>query len=376
MNSRALFTFLALCLPLTLGGGCCITTGSETTCDDGIDNDCDGYPDCFDMDCACVNSGGTIPNDVCVCLLEEDEPVCFLEHNQQNCRFTDDYHDGDFGFGGRYPVLDIDVCIAGCAQFGYLKTVRTGVVIDDSSYTITNAEVADAVSYASDLLFQRSGAVMNLQAITHVPSVTGSMQAEIDAYYTTHATDPPHFVVVFSRDDFSVSAGGYAQTSSDLSSLGFCNEFVSPVLGTSRVYGAVIDWTHRFGVCGYDLDHYEATGDYLWISTTSLADGTCQNQAGISCVYNSVVDYRVCGNVDPGVPYLQHPKAFIASMFVHELLHSFGTNGNLDHFGTATCDVAMGGVDYGAGDLATSQEFAGMCPNVWETFAYSYATCP
>ncbi len=64
------------------------------------------------------------------------------------------------------------------------------------------------------------------------------------------------------------------------------------------------------------------------------------------------------------------------SIFVHEVLHSFGTNGNLDHFDTATCDTAMGGVDYGAGDLATFQEFAGMCPNVWDTFAESYAACP
>lgn len=254
--------------------------------------------------------------------------------------------------------------------------VQTGVVIDDSSFTITDAEVADAIDYASDLLFQRSGAEMSLQAITHVPSVTGSMQAEIDAYYSAHATDPPHFVIVFSQDSTSVSFGGYLQTSSDLSSAGFCNEFVSPVYGTSRIYGAVIDWTHRFGACGYDIDHYEATGEYLQISKTSLADGSCQNQAGISCVYNSVVGYQVCGDFDPGIPYLEHPKAFIVSIFIHEVLHSFGTNGNLDHFGTATCDTEMGGVSYGAGDLATFQEFAGMCPNVWDTFADSYAMCP
>lgn len=376
MKSNTLYLVLVLWAILSMacnGGG---PPASETICDDGIDGDGDGMPDCFDADCSCVNTGGPIPDDVCMCLLEEAEPVCFLDHEAETCRYTDSYQEGDFGFGGRYPVLNIGTCIAGCERFGYLKTVETGVVIDDSSYTISATELDDAVVYASDWLFRKTGAVMKLQATRHVPSVSGSMQGEIDAYYSAHATDPPNFVMVASADDSSLSFGGYAILSSDLSGSGFCNEFVSPVHGSSRIYGAVIDWTHRFSACGYDLDHYENTGEYIQVSTTSLADGTCRNQAEVACVYNSVVDYQVCSTSDPSLPYLQHPRAMIFSTFIHEVLHSFGTNGNMDHFGTTTCDTSMGGEDYGAGDSFSFQEWAGMCPNTWQNFAQSYVSCP
>jgi hypothetical protein len=56
-------------------------------------------------------------------------------------------------------------------------------------------------------------------------------------------------------------------------------------------------------------------------------------------------------------------------------MHSFVMNGNLDHFGSEVCDTAMGGDWYDDGSLATSQGFLGMCPNVFEAFADSYAPC-
>jgi hypothetical protein len=268
----------------------------------------------------------------------------------------------------------VDVCIAGCEKFGYLKTVKTSVIVDDSSYTITNAEISSAIELASKWLFTLSGADMSLHSIDHVPSIAGSKTTLIDNWYLTHTADPPHFIIILTRDETSASYGGYAVSSSVLA--GFCNDFVSPVLGNQRIYGAVIDWTHRFAACGYDLDHYEATGEWLVVSNTSLADGSCINQAGVACVSVPTVSYQVCGNVDADLPYLVDERAFALSMFIHEIMHSFGTNGNYDHFATAVCDTAMGGTDYQAGGRAKSQHYCGMCPNVYDNFAASYSTCP
>lgn len=346
----------------------------EIVCDDAADNDGDGYIDCFDANCACVNTGGPIPDDECACVLEEGAPVCWLDHTAQTCRYTDDYRSDRFGFGGRYPVADVDVCIAGCEKFGYLKTVRTSVIVDDSSYMIANTEIAAAVELASKRLFALSGAEMALHSIDHVPSILGSKTAFIDSWYLTHSTDPPHFIIIISRDETSVTYGGYAVSSSVLT--GFCNDFVSPVLGNQRIYGAVIDWTHRFAACGYDLDHYKTTGQWVAVSTTSLADGSCINQADVACVSVTTVSYQVCGNVAPDLPYLADERAFALSMFIHEIMHAFGTNGNFDHFGTGICDAAMGGTGYQAGGRDTSQHHCGMCPIVYENFAASYSACP
>ncbi len=347
---------------------------TETVCDDGEDNDDDGYVDCFDADCSCANTGGSIPNDECLCMLEEGEPVCWLDHDARTCRYTDSYHDDSFGFGSRYPVLNVDVCISGCEKFGYLKTVRTAVIVDDSSYTVADAEITVAIELASKWLFTLSGARMELHGIDHAPSIPGSKSAFIDSWYSSHSTDAPHFVVILSRDETSASYGGYAVTSSVLP--GFCNDFDSPVWGNGRIYGAVIAWTHRFAACGYDLEHYEETGNWVVVGASSLADGSCLNQAGVACVSVPTVSYQVCGNVDADLPYLEHDRVFAVSVFVHEIMHAFGINGNLDHFGTTVCDTAMGGVAYKDGGLATFQHYCGMCPTVYQNFSESFTACP
>jgi hypothetical protein len=254
------------------------------------------------------------------------------------------------------------------------KTVKTAVIVDDSSYTVADAEISTAIELAGSWLFTLSGVGMELHSIDHVPSITGSKSAFIDNWYLTHFPDPPHFIVILSFDENSATYGGYAITSSVLP--GFCNEFNSPVFGNGRIYGAVIDWTHRFAACGYDLEHYRETGNWVVVDTSSLADGSCTNQAGVPCVSVPTVSYQVCGNVDADLPYLEHERSFIISVFIHELMHAFGTNGNMDHFGTTVCDTAMGGEAYKDGGLFTAQHFCGMCPTVYQNVSESYAACP
>jgi hypothetical protein len=255
-----------------------------------------------------------------------------------------------------------------------VKTVRTAVIVDDASYAITDAEIFAAVALASEWLFTLSGTRMTLHSIEHVPSIVGSKTAFMNSWSLTHAADLPHFMVIMSRDHVSAAYGGYAIYSSEIT--GFCNEFVSPDLGNQRMYGAVIAWTHRFAACGYDFDRYKTTGEWVVVSNTSLADGSCRNQAGVACVSVPTVSYQVCGNFAPDLPYLADERAFVISVFVHEIMHHFGTNGNFDHFGTAVCDAAMGGTDYKVGGTAVFQQYCGMCPNVYDTFAASYSACP
>jgi hypothetical protein len=101
-----------------------------------------------------------------------------------------------------------------------------------------------------------------------------------------------------------------------------------------------------------------------------------QPGGGVTCVSVPTVAYQVCGNVDADLPYLEHDKAFAVSVFVHKIMHPFGTNGVLDDFGTAVCDTAMGGETYKDGGLATPQHFCGMCPSVYQNFSESYSACP
>ena len=375
--SSAVIAFISSSLNIALAlGFLCLAFGCspEMVCDDGIDNDSDGYVDCFDTNCSCANTGGPIPNEACLCMLEEEEPVCWLDHDAQTCRYTNSYQSDSFGFGGRYPVANVDVCISGCGKFGYLKTVRTAVIVDDSSYTVANTEITVAIELASKWLFTLSGARLELHSINHVPSIPGSKSAFIDSWYLSHSANPPHFVAILSRDDLSASHGGYQTSSSVLP--GFCNDFAAPILGTERIYGAVIAWNHRFAACGYDWEHYKETGEWVVIGTSSLADGSCRNQAGVPCISVPTVSYQVCGNVDADLPYLKDDRAFVISVFIHEIMHSFGTNGNFDHFGTAVCDTAMGGGAYKDGGLATSQHFCGMCPSIYQSFSESYSACP
>ncbi len=55
-------------------GGCIACVGTETSCDDSIDNDCDGFTDCDDTDCdfdlacqddGCINPGGLGAGETC-----------------------------------------------------------------------------------------------------------------------------------------------------------------------------------------------------------------------------------------------------------------------------------------------------------------------
>ncbi len=270
-------------------------------------------------------------------------------------------------------------CDGVCGDGACEPAMQVGFVINDDDYTISDAEIEEVLGLASDMLEARIGIPMVLNGIEHVfdDSLWFSTSPHIDDYHYLHGNRPPHYVVAFAETHQSLTYGGMAASSTDLDHLGYCNNFVSPLpdYGTSRIYGGTVAWDHRVGSCGYDMDHYLATGEWLQISATSTeaAHVTECNEAGLTCVYNGGMGYWMCPTADLADPRYSHRRAFVAQAIVHEVLHRFGLNGNQDHFATLECDAMMGGEDYEDSLGAyTALAYAVMCPYTFDELAASW----
>lgn len=268
-----------------------------------------------------------------------------------------------------------DCCTDYSEQCG--PDVRVGVVVNDADYTVSDAEIADVIALASDMLVERAGVTMSLQDVEHFecgddcPYGMGHFK---NAYIDNHADDPPHYMVVLAATYQTLLYGGMGGYSSAVPT-GTCNNFVSPIeeLGSSHIYAGYVAWEHRYGSCGYDMEGYRANG--TWVRVSDVSEGSsCRGIEGIPCDYNPTMGYYMCTDIDwDEHPYLQHSKGYQAKVIVHELLHNFGLNGNSDHFGTATCDAIMGSTDYE--DLEgehTSALYFAMCPYVFDNLGESY----
>lgn len=306
---------------------------------------------------------------------EETDEVCAIHPERGFCVYRDSYDPAAFDDGWETLTVfsgGIDSCIEACDALGVVRTVKMALIVDDASYTISDAEAQQRVDVASDLLFGLTGTTLELHGIQHIASPSVSVVDDMEAYFADHVDDPPHFIVVASAAGGAANNGGYAISTSLLD--GFCNNFASPETD-KKIYGAVVDWTHRFSACGYDVEHYRQTLEWVEVSDVSLDDGSCTATAGVACAFNETVGYNVCSNTDADNPYLATAETFVSTVFIHEIMHSFGPNGNLDHFGTTTCDEIMGGTAYKDGAFAFQQHF-GMCPYVYDHFVDGYAeTC-
>jgi hypothetical protein len=161
--------------------------------------------------------------------------------------------------------------------------------------------------------------------------------AIFEQYVLTHVADPADYVVIFTKHTQALEAGGVSlpafgrsvdELRTQLTSLpGYCNPAGSPYLPPGVVYGAVVDWHHILGGCGYELQGLNR----VHVSATSV-DGQCRNTPGLTCVLQ--YGEWQCPNLlsDPDwAPLLADRRRFTAQSVNHELLHNFGFHGNDDH---------------------------------------------
>lgn len=314
-----------------------------------------------------------------------------------NTQLTEYYCDGKFVKNEKY------ICENGCAD-GACKKINanlsnkldTLVIVDTDSYDITEKDVKEFFELAGNLwLKPKTGVDFNLTKIVfaslseecpqHLGSCDSGGWMEEDFPYFDEKL--PEYIVFLTKGMDTTTAGAHAGATTyywlDPSMEGFynpesnnefCTEFPPPYDNYYTVPSGFIDYGHKIMRCGYD-----EIGKNI-ISNVSI-NGECKNQAGLNCIVKN--GYQQCPNLSEDDNfYLKNPLHFSASSMVHEMLHSYGENGNLDHFETAVCKDAMGEKMKELEDKGVSapfdtlkQEYTVMCPNVWENFKNSQQSC-
>lgn len=271
------------------------------------------------------------------------------------------------------------------------NALDTLVIVDTDYYDLTEEDVEEFFMVAEDFwLKPKTGIGFNLAKIVFVSLNEECPQLDESCYSSEWMIEDfpyfeknlPEYVVILTEENTSIN-GGFSLTNyyswldptmgnsyNPDSENAFCTEF--PIKNSDyAISRGVVDYKHRYGRCGYDLEKNV-------ISDVS-GNGECKNQDGLTCVIKN--GYQMCPNLVDDF-FAQDLLYFSAGTMVHELLHAYGSNGNLDHFGTAVCNDAMGdkmqeleekGISEPFGTLA--REYASICPTVWEEFKNSQKSC-
>ncbi len=218
--------------------------------------------------------------------------------------------------------------------------VRVNVVINEDHYEgISDADIYETFRIANERMEKELGTTKTFHVQTILRGRFGNDDPQ--NLMNDHLDDngmTPDYVVVFSKDEWSASYGGYMLNpygmtpfqNSELSLRGFCSSSPSPYYPDNVIFGAVVDWGHILGGCGYDrrgIEHVE-------VSDKSFG-GQCRNVSGLTCVQiPEVPDESQCPNLinDPHFgPRIRNRKLWMAETIIHELLHPFGDKGIYDH---------------------------------------------
>jgi hypothetical protein len=256
-----------------------------------------------------------------------------------------------------------------------LPTARTplgvftwAVIVDLDSEPVTREQAQELVGQASAILMELAG--FSYAMVDFVESASPGTVSDLAAtYIADHAGSLPNGIIIFSYGDGDQARtyGGYAFSMAGQP--GFENTFNSPVVGDNRVYISVQHWSHRYAGCGYGSASVEVP-----VQDTSFG-GECRNRDGIACVER--FGYSMCSDAVDDL-YASSRTYFGSSVIIHETMHSFGYEGNFDHYGTEQCNTRMAGGASGrpyhpdTWDLAEFQYYNGMCPDVYDNFASAY----
>lgn len=301
------------------------------------------------------------------------------------------YCDGKFVQSEEYN------CENGCSDGACEKTITnvsnsidTLVIVDTDYYDISEQDVKDFFEVAENFwLKPKTGITFNLSKIVFVslkeecPQFLGSCDEDtwMDQNFKYFDKVLPEYIVILTKDGGTSISGGlsndiyYLWLDPEMESFydpdsdhEFCTEFPVDYSDYTVPLGKV-DYKHKFGKCGYDEAGTEI------ISVVS-GNGECKGEEGLKCVMKN--GYQMCPNLVDA--FLAQDVLYLsAETMVHELLHLYGSNGNLDHFGTYVCNDAIGDilemVDPVEPFQTLSEEYAGMCPNIWDNFKNSKKAC-
>jgi hypothetical protein len=242
------------------------------------------------------------------------------------------------------------------------------VIVDLDSEPVTYAEAQELVNQASAILQNLTGFTYTMVDYLEANSPGTVDQLAVD-YINGHPGNLPNGIIIFSYGDGDAARtyGGYAFSMAG--GAGFVNTFNSPVVGNNRVYVSVQHWSHRYAGCGYGSSIADTP------SQDTSFGGECRNRDGIACVER--FGYSMCSDA-VGDLYASSRTYFGSSVIIHETMHSFGYEGNFDHYGTEQCNTRMCSgassrpYNPDTWDTREFQYYNGMCPDVYDNFVSSH----
>lgn len=257
------------------------------------------------------------------------------------------------------PVASATEAISPTPSKAYFRVV---VIVDTTSEPVSRQQAEAVMDESSGIL---SGLVpFEFQMIDFVEDGGGGVTTEMAGrYIESHLSSLPDGMVIFSHGDDGRAElyGGYSMHYGLDSS--FRNRFISPTLGSTNVYLAVINFDERYGICGY--------GDSDIPQSTVSIGGECRNRPGTACVEHN--GYSMCEDAVDDL-YASTPTYWASTVIIHEFLHSFQPNDGPEkmyHIGSPECNARMGHPSDHLDD-EEFQHYNGMCPFIYTDFANAY----
>lgn len=244
------------------------------------------------------------------------------------------------------------------------------IFIDENSFDINDKEIEEYFNFTDQLLYERTGIHIKISTdniwrvkVSNDYDILTTMR-DLAFKNKEDFKNANGFVFFSTANEDAKIYGGYALSFYPPTEIKFCNTF-SAHEKTDKLYGAVIDWEHKFAKCGYG-DSDKHTNDYS-------IGGECSNQPGTKCILQN--NYYICKNALDDY-YATNPYLMTASSIIHEIMHHFGDNGTMDHYGTDTCkkyDVPK--TDFKCSSEDISGCYFNICPYAYLNFKNSNNLC-
>jgi hypothetical protein len=232
------------------------------------------------------------------------------------------------------------------------------ILVDAEGRQPERVEIDRAIAKADAKLRQKTGEGITVQEVAFAVPRGPGVTTMATSFLAPHAARPPEGLLILANDTTSTTFGGYSFTVQP--PFAFVNQFPSPVptVGSGRVYVAVMHFDHFYARCGYDNQQRR-------VSDVSFG-GECRGQNGMTCVLRPGGEYWTCP--DALNDLYSDWDYYKGCTIVHEFLHPFGTEGNLDHYGSPPC-IARGAITQAqAGETRMAQDNCVMCPDVYTRF--------